>query len=177
MYVYQIKMGKPESVFDGISHWPVHSTWETEDQAKEANTQIEDFKSLDTDGIKKAADVWKEKAEAAVESAKEVQAEHEKELGEIGFQSALSEALSAAGVKDPKDVIPHLNRGKLMLSEDGDFTGLNEQLEPLKKSKDYLFSDGKTTPKIVDGAKSDNVIGDKIVDAAREAAGLVEDKK
>jgi len=63
---------------------------------------------------------------------------------------------------------------KLALSEDGKIEGLEEQLEAIKTSEDseFLFEPAEPQPRIVTGGNNQNVINDKTVDAARQAAGL-----
>ena len=120
-------------------------------QLTEANKQIEDFKKLDIDGVKKAADDWKTKYDQAVE-------QHANETKQRTFEAALEKGLVAAKVKDVVAVKAHLKLDGLKLNEDGTFVGLKEQLEPLQKEKDYLFEpagDGEEEeiPSIVAGAK------------------------
>jgi predicted phage tail protein len=135
-------------------------------QLTEANTQIESFKGMNIDQIKASADEWKTKAEQA-------QADATAQVAKIRFDIALEKELKEWKVKDPSDVIPHLKADMLKLGEDGKFIGLKEQIEPLKTSKDYLFTDATEPPKIVTGGQSQSVIGDNIITAARAAAGLV----
>src|SRR3989304_3141283 len=132
-------------------------------QPAEAGTTIEGFKKLDVDGIKKAADEWKTKAEQA-------QAEATKQVSALKFDYALNEALTGAKAKNAKAVRALLNAENLKMGDDGKIVGLTEQLEAIKKDNDYLF-DSQTTPlpTIVTGGNGDkSVISDSVVDAARK---------
>jgi DNA-directed RNA polymerase alpha subunit len=141
-------------------------------QLAEANGQIDSFKKLDPEGIKKAASEWENKAKEWEAKATQAAQEAEAKIQAMKFDAALVDALKEAKVKDPADVIPHLKKDMLKLGEDGKFIGLNEQIEPLKESKDYLFQSDEKTPKIIGHGESKTVISDAMVEAARKAAGL-----
>lgn len=145
-------------------------------QLDEANQQIEDFKKLDTDGIKKAADDWKQKAEDFQGQLKETREQAEKDMAAVKFDHALEAALTEAKAKNPQAVRALLKADDLKLAEDGKIVGLNEQLEKVKEDNDYLFDTNETTPQIVKGGKPTKVVGDAVVTAAREAAGLTTEK-
>ena len=134
-------------------------------QVAEAGTAIEGFKKLDVDGIKAAADEWKLKAEKA-------QADAQSQVASLKYDYALESALTGAKAKNIKAVKALLDGSILKLSEDGKIAGLDEQLTKIKTENDYLFSDTTPTPRIVTGGNSQSVLGDKMVDAARSAAGL-----
>jgi chromosome segregation ATPase len=141
-------------------------------QLTEANKTIEGFKKLDPEGIKQASKDWETKAKDWEKKAGEAKTEADKRIADMKFDQALSDSLKEAKVKDPTDVIPHLKKDMLKLGDDGKFVGLTEQLDALKKSKDYLFETDGKTPKIVAGGNNKTVIGDPVIDAARKAAGL-----
>jgi Phage minor structural protein GP20. len=97
----------------------------------EANKQIEAFKSMDFEGVKQAADDWKNRAETA-------QKESDAKIKALQFDFALERALTTAKVKDPRIIAPLLKTDALKLSDDG-IVGLKEQLDPLMQSHAYLF--------------------------------------
>ena len=135
-------------------------------QLTEASTTIEGFKKLDIDGIKAAADDWKAKAEQA-------QTDAAKQLAAVKFDHALETALNGAKVKNAKAVSALLSTDALKYNEaDGTIIGLDEQLAKIKSENDYLFADAKPAPQIVTGGKSQSIMGDPVIDAARKAAGL-----
>ncbi len=106
-------------------------------QLTEANKQIESFKGMDIEGIKKAADDWKVKAETA-------QTEAEKQIAKIKLENALEIALVSSKAKNTKAVKALLDVDKIKL--DGDkLLGLDDQLTNLKKDSAYLF-DAETDP-------------------------------
>ena len=100
-------------------------------QLKVANKQINEFKDLDVDGIKAAADDYKIKFEAVEAKAKE-------ELEALKFNHAIENALSGAKAKNVKAVKALLNIEGLKLNGD-EVVGLKEQLELIKTENDYLF--------------------------------------
>jgi predicted nucleic acid-binding Zn-ribbon protein len=140
-------------------------------QLKEANTAIEGFKAMDVEGVKKAADEWKSKAEKA-------ETEAAKRIADLKFQHALDGALGTAKAKNPKAVKALLEMENLKLNEaDGSIIGLEDQLKKVKESADYLFEGDKPDPKIVIGGNNQTVTGDSFLAAARRGAGLPEQGK
>lgn len=102
-------------------------------QLAEANKQIEAFKGMDVEGIKKAADEWKTKYETA-------QAEAAKELSGIKLEHAVEKALAEAKTKNPKLAKAALDMSLVKL--DGDTVlGLTEQLTKLKETDAYFFAE------------------------------------
>ena len=67
------------------------------EQLAAANQQIEEFRGMDIDGIKKAADDWKHKAEQAEAKAKA-------DIEAMQFDFALNDALTAAKARNTRAV-------------------------------------------------------------------------
>ena len=137
-------------------------------QLTEANKQIEDFKGLDVEGVKKAADEWKTKYETA-------QTESAAQLAQVKFDHALESALTGVKAKNPKAVRALLDLEVLKKAYDEkteSIIGFDEHLKPVKEQNDYLFSDGKEPPKIVTGGHSQPITGNAFTDAARRGAQL-----
>jgi hypothetical protein len=144
---------------------------------EEAGTAIEGFKKLDIEGVQKAADTWKAEAEKAKTDA-------DAKVAQVKFDYALNAALSDAGAKNIKTVLPLLDLEKVKLDEDGvSLSGLKEQLEAIVPENEFLFEleeeeeedseeEESENPKIVIGGHSSSVLSDQAVDAARKAAGL-----
>lgn len=137
-------------------------------QLSEANKQIEEFKGMDIDGIKKAADDWKLKAEQAQKDA-------EAKITAMQFDHALDGALSGAKAKNAKAVKALLDMEGLKMNN-GEIVGLNEQLEKVKEENGYLFEDdtAEQKPKFAGttpGA-STPALADGFIASARKAAGL-----
>jgi len=143
-------------------------------QLTDANAAIESFKKLDPEALQKAVDEWKVKAETA-------QTEAEKQIAQLKFDHALDGALAGAKAKNAAAVKALLKLDDLKLSEDGSVSGLKDQLEKIQVENDYLFESGTPNPKIVTKSNNQSVLTDKVVLAAREAAGISistgEDKK
>lgn len=132
-------------------------------QLTEANKQIESFKGLDVEGIKKAAEEYKVKFEESEAKAK-------KDMEDLKFSHALDGELSSAKAKNAKAVRALLNVDGLKITEDGSIVGLKEQLEKIKKENDYLFDGDEKPPKVVKGGGGS---GEPAADAAvRAAMGL-----
>ena len=61
---------------------------------EEANVQIENFKGMDVEGIKKAADEYKAKYEQAAAEAKTKETEYQQKLAEQAYEFKLNETVS-----------------------------------------------------------------------------------
>ncbi|WP_313758554.1 phage scaffolding protein [Tissierella sp.] len=105
-------------------------------QLKKANKQIEDFKEMDVEGIKKAADDYKEKYDKAIKDA-------EKEIETLKFEHSLENALTKAGAKNVKAAKALLDIESLKDSKNID-KDLEIAITTLKESDEYLF--GETDP-------------------------------
>ena len=114
-----------------------------ETQVNDANTEIQKFKDMDIDGIKKAADDWKETAEKA-------KADADKQISQMKFDYALSVALTGAKAKNAKAVKALLDMDGLKFN-DGKIVGLDEQLAQIKADNDYLFESDEPAPEFVKG--------------------------
>lgn len=114
-----------------------------ETQVNDANTEIQKFKDMDIDGIKKAADDWKETAEKA-------KADADKQISQMKFDYALSAALTGAKAKNAKAVKALLDMDGLKFN-DGKIVGLDEQLVQIKADNDYLFESDEPAPEFVKG--------------------------
>jgi hypothetical protein len=112
-------------------------------QVNDANTEIQKFKDMDIDGIKKAADDWKETAEKA-------KADADKQISQMKFDYALSAALTGAKAKNAKAVKALLDMDGLKFN-DGKIVGLDEQLAQIKADNDYLFESDEPAPEFVKG--------------------------
>lgn len=127
-------------------------------QLDEANTQVAEFKTMDVDKIKQAATDWEAKAKAA-------EKERDTQINQLKVQHAIERELKEThGVIDPTDLLPRLKMDLIKLDGEN-IIGLNEQVEPLKKTKAYLFSasdesdddqseDDGTTPKLIQARKA-----------------------
>ena len=135
-------------------------------QFAEAAKQIETFKSLDIEGVKKQADEWKAKAEQA-------QSEAAAQIQKLKFETALGNALTGEKAKNPKAVQALLDAAALKYNDaDGSIIGLKEQLEKIKSENDYLFESGTPTPQIVKGGNNQTLTTDALTAAMRKGAGL-----
>lgn len=134
-------------------------------QLSEANQQIESFKELKPEELKKAADDWKTKFEQG-------QTEATAQIERLKFDHALESALTGAKAKNPKAVRALLKEADLKLAEDGSIVGFAEQLEKVKSDNDYLFESDELSPTIVTGGTKSTINNDPVISAARKAAGL-----
>jgi DNA-directed RNA polymerase alpha subunit len=146
-------------------------------QLDAANKTIEDFKSMKPDDLRKAADEWKAKAEKFQQEADQAKREAETKISKMQFDSVLVEALKTAKVKDPKEILPHLDMDVITF-KDGKLGGLEDQLKPLMETKAYLFNSDTPEPKIV--TKTSGSSGTQLTAleaAAFRGAGIDPNKK
>lgn len=135
-------------------------------QLDTANKEIENFKTLDIEGVKKSADEWKTKAEQA-------QKEADEKINKLQFDYALDGALSGAKAKNIKAVKGLLDMEKIKF-ENNNLIGFDEQLKQIKSENDYLFVTDETTPQIIKSTKgvTNNLTLSDSDNAIRVAAGL-----
>lgn len=118
-------------------------------QLVEANKQIEGFKGMDIDGVRKAAEEWKQKAEQAENDAAQ-------KIADMQFESSLKEAIAAAKGKSSKAIAALLDVDTLKQSKN-QTEDIKKALESLKKDNDYLFDGEQTPPPYAPGAGSQNM--------------------
>lgn len=113
-------------------------------KAKEAQQALEDLQKNYDATVKDS-----ESLDALKDQIKSLKSEHEKKLAEIeaNYQgklltSAIENALTKAGAKNTKAVVPFINSTTLKLNDDGSVTGLSEMIESVKKdeSTSFLFN-------------------------------------
>lgn len=121
------------------------------EQLTEANKQIEGFKSMDIDGVRKAAEEWKQKAEQAEKDAAQ-------KIADMQFEGAIKDAITAAKGKNVTAIAALLDRDTLRQSKNQS-DDIKKALEGLKKDNDYLFDGEQTPPPYAPGAGSQNMGG------------------
>lgn len=157
-YVGKDKFDAQKTELDGIKA-----------QLSEANKQIEAFKGMNIDGIKKAADEYKTKFEEAEKN-------HKDELNKIAYNSAADKFIDSLKPKDglSKKAILSEFKTKEFKLEGNMFQGAKEWAEKFKKDNASHFSDD-TTVKVDSGNTHGNPLGtdiDGFIANARKAAGL-----
>lgn len=113
------------------------------EQITAANKQIDDFKKLDVEGIKAAADKYKSDYEAA-------QTKYQADIEKMKLDHAIERELRNVKAKNVKAVKALLDLGKVKLDGES-LLGLTEQLETTKTDAPYLF-DEVVDPKSGTGA-------------------------
>lgn len=135
-------------------------------QLAEASKQIEGFKSLDIEGVKKQADDWKAKAEAAEKSAAE-------QVAKLKFDTDLKDAFSSEKVKYTNEVKARLNFDELR-DANGQFISerFKEQIGKIKPDAPDLFENDTSIPQIIKGGNNQSLNTDALTAAMRQGAGL-----
>lgn len=121
------------------------------EQLTEANKQIEGFKGMDIDGVRKAAEEWRKKAEQAEKDAAQ-------KIADMQFEGAIKDAITAAKGKNVTAIAALLDRDTLRQSKNQS-EDIKKALEGLKKDNDYLFEGEQTPPPYAPGAGSQNMGG------------------
>ena len=135
-------------------------------QLTEANKVIEGFKALDVDGVKKAAEEWKAKAERA-------EADAAAKIADMEFQNLLSSAITSAKGKNVKAVAALLDLDAIKASKNQE-ADLKSALKALEEEHEYLFETEQTPPPYASGTGTHSVTGKYTPEeiAIRAAAGL-----
>lgn len=122
---------------------------DTKELLKEANKQIDSFKSMDIEAIKKSAEDYKTKYEEADQKSKA-------EIAELNKEHAIDLALlNTHHAKNVKSVKANLNLENIKLNGD-ELIGFDDQIEALKKSDAYLFDIEKEVDEGIGGEEGKN---------------------
>lgn len=134
-------------------------------QLDEANRTIEGFRAMDIDGVKKAAEDWKQKFEQAQKDA-------DARVAAIQFDAMLDSAITSARGRNAKAVKALLDVDALKASKNQE-ADVSAALESLKKDSGYLF-ESETPPPYAAGTGTTSVGGkySPEMNAIRAAAGL-----
>lgn len=144
------------------------STAET--SLKEANAKTEEFKGMDIEGVKKAADEWKTKYETE-------KADNEVKLAKLSYDNAASEFIKSLNPKDDLSATALLTEfaKKEFQLKDKVFQGANEWAEELKTKYPDHFKSDKPIPTITTGGTPPAAGADDA--ALRSMFGLNTEKK
>ena len=124
-----------------------------EETLKQKNIKIKELEEVDIEQIK---------SQAFEEGKKEGSKEIEGFKKNNSLEKYLKEKFR---VKDPSLIKQKLDMDKVKYNDNFEIVeGLEEQIEPLKESHDYLFENDKPLPKF-----SDKTNGDKTVEITKEA--------
>ncbi|MFQ7001810.1 MAG: phage scaffolding protein [Clostridium sp.] len=110
-----------------------------ETDVKDRDKQIEEIKKNagDNEELKKQIETLQNENKTSKEK-------YEAELKDLQISNAIKLAISDKA-QDSDLVVSLFDKTKLILSEDGKITGLDEQLKALKEGKPFLFKEEKTT--------------------------------
>ena len=100
-----------------------------------ANDTIKDLKKNNADN--EALQTTIKEHESTIKQLKE---DHEKEMKGIKIDSAISKILADSQAKHPDLLSSMFDRDKLIVSEDGKVTGLDEQLKGMKETYKDMFT-------------------------------------
>lgn len=103
-------------------------------QLKDRDTQLETLTEKAKGNEDLTAEIERLKGEN-----KTTTKDYEAKLTKIKLDTAVKEALKQAKVKDIELATKLINYDNIKLSDDGTVVGINEQIEPMKKERDYLF--------------------------------------
>lgn len=132
---------------------------------KERDTQLEDLKKSSGDN-----ETLKKQIEDLQTANKKKDEDHAAELKEVQLSNAIKLAIGDKA-QDADLVASQIDKSKLILSDDGKVTGLDEQLKDLQTNKAFLFKqvennqDPKPQPGFkfgVDGTKTNTEPGQKV---------------
>lgn len=133
------------------------------EQLAAANEQIEKFKGMDIDGVRKAADEWKAKAEQA-------EKDYAEKIASMQFDGKVKDAIASAKGRNAKAIGALLDRDTLRASKNQD-ADIAAAIEQIKKENDYLF-EAQTPPPYAPGAGTQTMTQDPLAASIRSAMGL-----
>lgn len=113
---------------------------QTKDQLQERDTQLEDIKKSSGDN-----EALKKQISDLQEANKQKDKDHQEEIKNLKLDAAIRSAIGDSA-QDADLVAGLIDRAKLLLSDDGKVTGLDEQVKALRESKKFLFKE-ETDPK------------------------------
>lgn len=104
--------------------------YDSDMQAKETRIQeltqsVKDFDGVDVKQLQKDVNDWKTK--------------YDHDLEETKRDSAIRLAIAKSGTLSEKALMGLLDKDKIKLDKDGNLTGLDEQIEAIKKEDSFLF--------------------------------------
>ena len=126
----ELKGFVPKSRFDEVNEARKHA----EDSVKERDKQIEGLKSSAGD-----AEKLKQQIDELQQANKEKDSNHALEIKKLKIDNAVDSALNAAKAKNLKAVRALLDLDKAELDENGNVTGLAEQIKKLSEADDSKF--------------------------------------
>lgn len=141
-------------------------------QIEDANKEIQSYKDMDIDSIKKSAEDWETKYKEVVENQK---AEKEKSIREERT-NAFFNGIEFASESAKTGVIAQFNQKDFKYDEEtGKFQGASEWLEELKKNDVGAFKSEVANPKFTTDISTPTV--DSSMDEVMKVMGLSEEKK
>lgn len=108
-----------------------------EEDIQTRDTQLEELKKVDAEGLQKQIETLQEENRIARET-------YDKELKDLQLTNAVKLALSGK-VHDEDLASSLIKKDELILSEDGKVVGLDAQIETLKEGKAFLFKEEETS--------------------------------
>lgn len=124
----------PKTDYDAANQAKV----QLEKDIKDRDKQLEDLKKNSGDN----AELLKQIETLQVEN-KAAMEKNEADMKELKLSTAIKLALGESA-QDSELVAGLFDKSKLILSDDGKITGLDEQLKSIKESKPFLFKETKT---------------------------------
>lgn len=121
---------------------------------KNAEASYNDVKA-ELDKLKESAgdnEAMQKQIRELQDELKTKESDYAKEIADLRINNAIASAIGTSA-HDTDIVSGLIDKSKLILSEDGKLTGLDEQVKDIKKDKPYLFKDGETYPDVHDGGE------------------------
>ncbi|MEF9976544.1 MAG: phage scaffolding protein [Oscillospiraceae bacterium] len=153
----------PKTDFDAVTT----QNGELKAQLGEASNAIAGFKAMDIDGIKKAADDWKLKAEQAEKDATA-------KIADMQFSNLINGAIGTAKGKNAKAIMALLDIDALKESKN-QAEDIKLAIDSVAKENEYMFDSGELPPPLAAGTGTASFYGNDEMSAVRTAAGLIKE--
>lgn len=138
----QAKKAAAESAKELESYIPKHRFDEVNEENKSLKNTVKENEAA-LEELKKtvgSSDELKSQIEKLQAEAKEKEEKYQSDLKETKMTNAIMLAINGKA-QDDELVAGLIDRSKLLLSDDGKITGLDEQIKTLKESKAFLFKE------------------------------------
>jgi uncharacterized protein YjiS (DUF1127 family) len=119
------------------------------DELKAKNTSLTEQVEKNAKDLKGLSKLTKDNEElnskitSLTDENKQIKADSEKKIANMKLDSAVNNALSGRKARNTKSVRALLDMDNVKLSEDGQLSGLDDQLDTIEKDNPFLFDKGQ----------------------------------
>jgi len=152
-----VAMGMSEELAQKVIDEVVDGNFVPKSRFNEVNEENKNLKKAAGDHAQQLEDLKKSNGDNATlqqqitdlqKANADMQKAHDAEIAQLKLTNAIEAALMSAGAKNVKAARSLLDDSKLKLGDDGKVSGLEEQINTIKKSDGYMFAEKTPAPKL-----------------------------